>query len=153
MENLKKILITVILLFMPYHMFGQDCEEILKKSCSQVHDKQYRQLSISRTAYVEVNKAILCTAVFPANKDYIIDFCSESKFKPLKIRLMDKKTNVVIYDNSTDNYKESLNFTLEDNPIIMIIEVTVIWNNKNQDNSIIQGACSGFRIFFKKRSE
>jgi hypothetical protein len=153
MGNLKKILITGILLFMPYFMFGQDCEEILKKSCSQIHDKKYKKLSISRTAFVEVNKAILCTAVFPANKDYIIDFCSESKYKPIKIRLMDKKTNVVIYDNSVDNYRESIDFTLEDNPVIMIIEVTVASNNKDQDNYEVQGACSGFRIFFKKRSE
>jgi hypothetical protein len=148
---LKIQIAIVILMFLPYYMSGQGCVENLKKSCPSPDDKEFKQFNISRAAFVEVNRANLCSVVFPPNKEYLIEFYSISKYKPVKIRLINKKSNQIIYDNRTDEYKESATFAVDDNPINILIEITVNTNKLNMDASEIERVCAGFTIFFKRR--
>lgn len=145
-----KILVSIFIFF-PFYVSGQQCAEILGKSCSLNVGKEYKQYNIARTAYIEVNKQNLCSVVLPPNKDYLIKFCSDPKFKPLKIRLIDKQHNLVIYDNSDHEYTEVTTFSVSDNPVTIMIEISITKNIRNAENFEVESACAGFWIFFKKR--
>jgi hypothetical protein len=148
-----KILFSFLMvLVLPFYIFGQECSDNLKKSCLAPEDKEYKKFNISRAALVPVNTPNLCSVVFPPNKEYLIEFYSKSKYKPLKIKLIDKKSNQIIYDNRTDEYKESTSFRIDENPIDIIIEITVDTNKLKMDNPEVESVCAGFTIFFKKRS-
>lgn len=152
-----KILFGILILFCNY-LSGQDCTESLNKSCSFGESKEYKQFIITRAAYVEVNTPNLCSVVLPPKKDYLIKFCSEAKGKPLRIKIFNKETENLIYDNSTENFAESITLSVDDHPLyirieIIVGEVTVIKKDMNKDDSGIIRACAGFWIYFKRQSK
>ena len=148
--------LMVILMFLPGYIVAQDCADILSKTCTHAADKDYKQFIITRAAYIKVNTPNLCSVVLPPNKDYLIKFCSEPVYKPLKIRLIDKQTNAVLYDNSKDGFAESTTFSVADHPIQILIEINVTRvnakknnNHEDPDKEEVESVCAGFWIYFK----
>lgn len=148
---MKKAL-SLFLLFLSFTLTGQQCQAYLQKICLKPEANDFKQFIISRAALLEVNKPSLCSVVLPPNKDYMIQFCTEPNYKPLKIRLIDKERNKIIYDNSKDAFNETLNFSVKDNPITLLIEVTVNNHNEKVSTDEEEQACTGFWIYFKKPS-
>ena len=92
----------------------------------------------------------------PPNKSYFIKVCCEPKYKQIKIRLIDKLSDKILYDNVSADLKESVSLTIDDHPTQILVEITVIQNivkKKNShddpDNTEVENVCAGIWIFFK----
>jgi len=151
--NIKFILFFYILLSISDITTGQPCDKIMTKSSTFSLGKEYKPYNIFRTALVKINSPIGCCAYFLPDKNYIIVFRTAALNKLVKLRLVDKNSNKVLFDNSDENYIQETNFSVADNPVNLIIEITLL----NKDNLLPVAEsdeyCAAFWIFMKKKSD
>lgn len=105
--------------------------------------------SQSKSGLLEANKEYLYEVMLLRKKDYKFIFCTEEEFKPVHFVIMEKESGKVYFDNSTDEYVETIGFTTDEG-IVLTIKVTLLAiDNKFKDFSDNRG-CLGMPIRYRQ---
>jgi len=147
---MKKLIILGFLLTLSAFSFAQGCNGFNKtKRCTRYAGAEYKTYGQSQNALLLADSTYRCQVVLFGGKEYRISFCAENGFEPIHIRLIDAATKEVTYDNETDQYIESIGFTVEKTRQILI-EVTLMPKNKNFQNIRESTSCLGILIQWSK---
>jgi hypothetical protein len=105
--------------------------------------------SYSKSDLVETRVPHKYSMVLAPGREYILGVCCDSRFGPVKFSLMDSKNDTVFYDNSDDDYIESIGFNVSDNPLNLIIEITLQASDFKPKHLEDTRACLGLRILYR----
>ncbi len=97
--------------------------------CRTPGEADYLLSGYSKSILLDTKKAYQFAMILAPGRDYLISVCCEPKFKPVKFRIIDSAKGSVIYDNSEDDFKESIGFSVTQNPLNIIVEMTVMAEN------------------------
>jgi len=151
MKTWKVIIALTIVLGTSGNLIPQECKDFNNSRYCTIPDIQdYKQYGKSRSAYVVIHKTFKYEVVLNDKNDYKIGVCVPNGYDPVQYRIIEKETEKVIYDNSTDNYGNCVGFSVEDKPLTIIIEITVLASKfKPKDNNDMR-TCVGVQILFQK---
>jgi len=110
---------------------------------------EYKNSAYSKSVLLQTKMPYKYSLVLAPGKDYIVGVCCELPYKPVKFKILDLLRDSVIYDNSEDDYMESIGFTVEENPLNIIIEVTVMASNTQPKSGEQTRSCMGLRILYR----
>ena len=143
-------MLLIFLLILSSNAFSQSCRKFQHhKNCRIADSFDFKQYGQAKSALLEINKSFTYQAVFYGKKDYKMNVCTESGYYPVHYRLINAETKEVFYDNSENDYVESLGFTIDKN-ITMIIEVTILAEDIDPEDPIDIRACVGIQILWRK---
>jgi len=153
MKKSKIINIAIILIFFLFvsnSIKAQGCYGYHKvdTDCRISSDGGFRIYGQSKSAVVEINKTFEYKLVLYGQKDYIISLCSDKRI-PIKYKIINARSKNVLFDNSEDDYINSVGFS-NDFTQSVIIEITI----ENEDFEIDRAddglACVGVNIYWRK---
>ncbi|MDA3954001.1 MAG: hypothetical protein PF485_10155 [Bacteroidales bacterium] len=152
----NKLLKISLLLILPFFIqnnsaSAQACYEFHKTAgCDLGSGSGFREYGQSKSGILQVNKMFEYKLVLYGEKDYKIGICTESGRGPVHYRILEARSKNVLFDNSTDEYIESVGFTNVFSQTI-IIEITVL---EEEDIEIEDGdellVCVGINILWRK---
>jgi hypothetical protein len=150
MRTVKVIFVLTIVLATKGILFSQECKDFNQSKFCWIPDAQdYSKYGKSKSAYVMIHKTYKYEVVLKDKKDYKIGVCVAGGYEPIQFRIIEKETEKVIYDNSTDSYGSSVGFSVEDKPLTVIIETSILATNfKPRDNSDMR-TCVGIQILYQ----
>jgi hypothetical protein len=129
--------------------YSQSCQGFYKSSGCQVSEaKEFKQYGQARSAAVEIGQLYKYQVILYGKKDFIFSVCSEQGIKPIHMRIVDSKTNEVIYDNADDNYNRSIGFAMEKTTTANI-EVEIL-TDKEKGDPTRNRVCIGVQIWWRK---
>jgi len=88
--------------------YGQDCSRFNRWAECRPRIKDYETYLQPKAIAVGINDTLVFNVVFEGGRDYILSFCANKLYYPIHVRLMKAGTREEIYDNSIDNYCESI---------------------------------------------
>jgi hypothetical protein len=148
-RNLPGFLITM---FLYINSFGQPCSDIHNSPLCRIPApslSEYKPSSYSKSALLDTKIPYKYSMVLHPGTDYLIGVCCDSKFKPVKFRLIDLKKDTVLYDNVTDDYMESIGFAIAQNPLDLVVEVTVMAPDVKPQSADDMRCCVGISILYR----
>ena len=110
---------------------------------------EFRPSAYSKSVLLQTKTPYKYSLVLAPGKDYIIGVCCELPFIPVRFKITDLLKDSVFYDNSTDDYMESIGFTVEDNPMNIIIEITVMATKATPKSGEETRSCMGLRVLYR----
>ncbi len=130
---------------------GQPCPEFHKSGiCGPVATKDgFKLFGQSKSALFEINQTSKFLVTFYGEKDYKIICGTEKGYEPVKFRVVDQSDGKVFYDNSEDDYNESVGFSIEKTQQLTI-EVTLLAEKFEPTDFAENRACIGILILWKK---
>jgi hypothetical protein len=153
MKVSKILLGLIIILSFKTSLSGQKqkCNNFQKSKYCYIPDSyDFKQYGRSRSALLKINQVYEYEAVLTAHKDFKIGVCAEPGYDPVKFRVIEKESGKVIYDNSTDDYNENIGFSVEDQPLTVTIEVTVLATKVKPTDIGDDRTCAGIQILYKR---
>jgi hypothetical protein len=149
---MKKFKILFILISMiSINCISQECSDFQKLSkCKISIVKSCKIYMQHKNASIGINDTLTYNIVFSGDRDYILTFCTDQKYYPLNIRLLQPETNEEIYDNAKDDYCGSIGVGFY-NTQNLIIEVTLLADKSGNDRiKSNEKACVGLDMQWKK---
>lgn len=155
----KYKILLLLLLFFSVYGFGQECGDYYNYSkfvnCRKCVKKHYKTYLQPQNSTIRIKDTLKFNVVFSGNRDYIISFCTDQKYYPINIRLIEPETGRVIYNNVSDDYNTSIgvgfyktqNVILEATLIAEYLEKDMI---KSTDNVCVGLILQRKKVFFKK---
>ena len=117
---------------------------LFKISVPDIHE--YSTLPYSKSVLLQAKIPYKYSIVLSPGKDYIIAVCCDSAYKPVKFKVIDLQNKTIFYDNSVDDFKQFISFTVEGSPMSIIIEVTVLATYKQVKPGEELRSCMGFKV-------
>jgi hypothetical protein len=155
MKN-KIILSAFTALFILFFIFpvkrvnAQYCDRFHETSaCRLANDGSFRPYGQSKSAMVEIKKTFEYKLVLYGEKDFKIGVCTEEGFGPVHFKIINARSNIVLYDNITDDYIESVGFT-NDFTQSVIIEITILAEEVQPEDAYDTRVCVGVNILWRK---
>lgn len=155
MKN-KIILSAFTTLFILFFIFpvkrvnAQYCDRFHETSaCRLANDGSFRPYGQSKSAMVEIKKTFEYKLVLYGEKDFKIGVCTEGGFGPAHFKIINARSNIVLYDNITDDYIESVGFT-NDFTQSVIIEITILAEEVQPEDAYDTRVCVGVNILWRK---
>ncbi|OFX83814.1 MAG: hypothetical protein A2W99_03000 [Bacteroidetes bacterium GWF2_33_16] len=147
---LKYFFAISILFLFNETVFGQLCNSFhTTPACSPKVTQGFQKFGQSKSGMLEINKPFEYKLVLYGGKDYIFVVCTESGYKPIHYRIINAQTKEVVYDNTEDEYIESVGFT-NDYTQTIILEITVLAENIEPQDAYDARACVGINILWRK---
>lgn len=146
MKHLLNTLLLVSMLTITFDTFAQDCTDYHQYHCIYA-DYTYFYSRQSKSALFRKGQSSELNVVAYGGEDYYVAVCAHRKFGDIQFRIMeDNEKRNLIYDNSKDNYNESITFsnTITRN---LIIEVTV---PEGDGRDLSDRRCVGIVIEYRK---
>ncbi|HOT15292.1 MAG TPA: hypothetical protein PK252_11080 [Bacteroidales bacterium] len=140
-------------------VFTNSKAQATKQGCREFHKSRFcwipgaddfKQFGRSKSTVVEMHQTYKYEVVLPPNRDYKIGTCVEPRFLPLQFRIVNKETEEAIYDNSTDDYVETVGFTVKGKPLTVIIEITPLSTKYKPKDMRDTRACAGIQILYQR---
>jgi len=104
----------------------------------------------SKNALLKANVPNNFNVTLFGEKDYKFIICTELKFYPIHIRLLDPVTQEVFYDNKDDGYLESIGFSVEKTRRL-IVEITLLAAKAEFKDLGEDRSCVGVLILWQKQ--
>jgi hypothetical protein len=153
--NKYRFFITIAFSFLLINsVFSQkknECRDFHKSRFCWIPDSyDFKQYFKAKSAQVEINKVYKHEVVLTANKDYKIGVCTYTEYGPVRFVITDKETEQIIYDNSMDEFMESVGFTVKEVPITVYIEVTIMASDVKPKDMEDMRVCMGIQILYRR---
>lgn len=146
----KYLILLLITIYIPL-IYSQYCKQFHKtKYCWMNNVGNFKQYGKARSALMEIKKTYSYELVLTPRKDFKIGVCTEPIYAPIQFKIIDKEKGTIIFDNSTDNYIETIGFTVYDSPLPIIIEVTILATKFTPKDMEDLRTCAGIQIMFSK---
>jgi hypothetical protein len=147
--NYSKLFSVFALLALSANAYPQ-CQGFQKtRYCHVQESADFNYYSLSKSATVIIGEMYKCQVFLFGQKDYIFSLCAEQGFKPVHFRIVDSKTDELIYDNIQDNYNQIIGFSVEKNQTVNV-EVTVLSKKKNTADPDQNRICIGIQILWRR---
>lgn len=144
----KTILLYLFLLFAFSAVHAQDCTGYHQYHCTYA-DYTFFYSRQSKSALFKRGQTSEMKVIAYGGEDYYIGVCAHRKFGKIEFKIMeDNESRTVIYDNTKDDYAQSVIFSNETTRNL-IIEITVPPAKNNENDR----RCVGVIIQFKKEEE
>ena len=148
MKTVIKIALFSFIFFLPVKALSQDCTDYHQYHCLYA-DYTFFYSRQSKSALFRQGQSSELKIVAYSGEDYYISVCAHRKFGDIQYKIMeDNPQRTIIYDNSKDNFAESITFSNEVTRNL-IIEVTVPEGDNKSSND---RRCVGVVIQFRKSS-
>jgi hypothetical protein len=147
----RKIFVTFAVCMLLFSgICAQPCLEYYKNARCFIHrPKEFKQYGQARAATVIVGDTNKFEVVLYGQKDYIVTVCAEIGFKTLHFRIVNKQTRELIYDNISDDYNQTIGFTMEKTQNV-IIELTILSDPALNMDPKTYRVCAGVQILWRK---
>jgi len=133
----------------PLISLTQDCTDYHQYHCLYA-DYTFFYSKQSKSALFRQGQISELRVIAYSGEDYYVSVCAHRKFGDIRFRIIEDNTERrIIYDNSTDNYSESVIFTNEITRNL-IIEVSVPEGDNKTSND---RRCVGVVIQFRKTGQ
>jgi hypothetical protein len=152
MQTIQKLCGILFASFLFINSYSQPCYGLSQSQVCSIPApdiNKYIISSYSKSDLLETRVPHKYSMVLAPGKEYIIGVCSESIYGPVKFSLINAKNDTVFYDNSDDDYIESIGFTVSDNPLNLIIEITLKASDFKPKHLEDTRACLGLRILYR----
>jgi len=152
MQIIRRFLLAILAFFLYTNSFGQPCYGIHGSMLCAIPApdvNEFKTSGLSKSVLLQTKTPYKYSLVLAPGKDYIIGVCCELPYKPVKFRLIDLQKDTVIYDNSEDDYMESIGFTVEENPMNLVIEVTILATDAKPRSGEESRSCMGLKILYR----
>ncbi len=148
---MKWLIITIILAIGVNIASAQPCRDYNRMgTCLSLMNREDMNIyGQSKNALLQVNVVNSFSVTLFGEKDYKFIICSEAKFYPIHIRLIDPVSQEVFYDNKDDDYLESIGFTIEKTRRL-IVEITLLAAKAEIKDIGQDRACVGVLILWQK---
>jgi hypothetical protein len=149
---MKIRVLGILMLSLCYFIPGsaQSCSGFYKTSrCGFKQSADFKQYGQAKSAAVMVGKEYKYEAVLYGMKDYIVGACTEAGYKKIHLKITDKKTGEVIYDNEEDDYNSNVAFSIETTTNVEIA-VEVISERDGSEDPENYRVCLGVQILWRK---
>lgn len=146
MKNLFFTILLILFISIPFDTAAQDCTDYHQYHCIYA-DYTFFYSRQSKSALFRKGQSSEIKVVAYGGDDYYVSVCAHRKFGNIQFRILeDNEKRNLIYDNSKDNYSESIIFsnTITRN---IIIEVTV---PEGDGRNLSDRRCVGVVIEFRK---
>lgn len=144
------IIVLAIIALSVVKVDAQSCSGFHKtRFCTPPDIVGFRIFGQSRSRLVEAKKTFRYKVVLFGGYDYKIGICTERGYGPVQFKIIDAADNTVFYDNSNDEYIESVGFAVEKTKNA-IFEVTVLAAKKEFKDALDARACCGIAIYWRK---
>lgn len=139
---MKKILLTILVLLFSVliaeNAYNQ-CKSFAKKICKEelnpyIHDGNYNAAILTEGEDAELYKT------FYAGQQYRIAICGSESLPKIRFQILDLKRKV-LYDNKSDNYKRTWDFSLESSQQLIISVKVLEGSSAVSDDLTIQSGC------------
>jgi hypothetical protein len=143
-------LILLLLSFYSATCFSQNCGKFNEwVGCTQKL-KNYDIYLQPRSTEISINTKLIYNVVFLGDRDYIISFCADKLYYPINIKLLNQKTNEVIYDNATDNFYDSISIGFNNTQtLVLVVELKADKTDKAKIKSN-EKICVGLIMQYQK---
>jgi hypothetical protein len=148
---MKFILIFIAASLLSLLVYSQ-CDNFHNSSFCLPNAREMEDMIISsqsKSGYLEARRKQSFQMTLFGKMDYKILFCANKKFFPIHFVLTEKETGIVIYDNSKDEYIESIGFTT-DNTTIIIVDVILLAEGVEFKSARESRTCVGVPILYRK---
>jgi hypothetical protein len=148
--NILKILAGALFLLVLGQYAKAQCAGFHKSASCYAHEsKEFKTYTQSKGAVVEIGKTFTYQAFLFGGKDYIFNLCSEQGKLKLHFRIINVKTEELIYDNVQDDYNLSIGFAVEKD-ITVKVEATILTDEKDKRvDPMNNRTCLGIRIMWR----
>lgn len=146
---------TLLIFFLIYfilqnNLFAQDCTDFFQSDfCEIPYSKNYKKYGKSKGIYAVIKRPYKYEVVLKHQKDYKIAVCVLPEYEPAIFKIIDKESGIVMYDNTEESDINSVGFSVEDKPINIIIEVTIVPKKFKPKDSFELITCLGVQILYK----
>lgn len=121
-----KIVLFIQIFCAVSHGQSPDCKDFINSKYFKLSKPgDFKQYGQSKGIPVVVRKTYTFEIVFVGKNEYKMGIATESDYEPIHIRMIDKKTNKVLFDNKKYQYMGSVSFYIEKTSMISV-EVTVL---------------------------
>jgi len=151
---MKKYKIILFLLsLLTFFSYSQECNEYNNYSkfvnCRHCINSYYKIYMHPKHTSVDIMDTLIYNVAFTGNRDYIISFCADQMYYPLKIRLFEAETMKLLFDNATSDYKESITVRINNTQKI-IMELTLLADKSNKEKISKKDVCVGMILQWRK---
>jgi hypothetical protein len=131
--------------------YSQDCSNFENlANCEVKIIKNYAIYLQHKNTAINVNDTLIYEIPFFGNSDYILSFCANRNYYPLNIKLLQSVSKQELYNNSFDNFNESISMTLYNTQNI-ILEVILMADKIGKNRIKIEDkVCIGLDMQCKK---
>jgi hypothetical protein len=152
MQTMQRVFGFLVAMLLTINSFGQPCYGIhgsMLCSIPAPDINEFRASNYSKSVLLQTKIPYKYSMVLVPGKDYIIGVCCELPYRPVRFKITDLVKDTVIYDNSEDDYMESIGFTVEENPLNIIIEVTVLATDAKPRSGEETRSCMGLKVLYR----
>jgi hypothetical protein len=148
---MRYVLLIIAFSFISLIFQGQSCQKFHESGiCGPVVTKEgFKMFGQSKSAMFEINQTSKFLVTFYGEKDYKVICGTEAGYEPVRMRIIDQSDGKVFYDNSEDDYNESIGFSIEKTQQL-IVEVTLLAENYQPEDFEENRACIGILILWKR---
>lgn len=147
---MKRLSIIILLLFASFLIFGQNCSKYHKSiGCRVTNSEGFKPFGQSKSAILDAGKTYKYQVVLFGGYDYKIGLCTEKGFTPIHLKIINAENQTVFYDNSEDEYTETVGFSNEITKNV-IFEVTLMASEMEFRDIGDTRACLGVAILWHK---
>lgn len=142
--------IFLLFLFQNKSVNAQYCDRFHETSpCRLANDGSFKPYGQSKSGMLEINTKFEYKLVLYGEKDFKIGVCTETGYGPVHFKIINARSQTVLYDNITDDYIESVGFT-NDFTQSVIIEITVLAEEVEPEDAYDTRVCVGINILWRK---
>jgi hypothetical protein len=155
MLKLKFILILIGFEFAL--LFGQTCYEYENwGNCKIIMRNNFKMFLQPKNTMCNLSDTLVFNVALNGETDYIISLCAEQSFYPINIKLIVAETGIELYDNTIDDYIESIGLGMV-NAQHLIIKVALLANIKEKllkesNKNVCVGLSIQSKTFKQKKS-
>ena len=144
-----KITIICILLLAGLAAQAQNCRKFhLYGKCMQYPGLHYKMEGQSRSNIIGVGDKLIYNVILYGERNYKLIFCASDLFYPVHFTLTDDLSKKLIYDNSKDEYSETIELSIE-NTRRILIEISVLAHDADNEVKANYFGCLGFLMYWK----
>lgn len=134
-----------------YSQKKNECKDFHKSRYCWIPDSyDFKPYFKSKSAQIEINKVYKYEVVLTPKKDYKIGLCTYPGYEPVRFVIIDKETDQIVYDNSNDQFMESVGFSVDELPMTVSIEITVLATDLDPKDMKDVRACVGIQIMYQR---
>lgn len=145
------IIILSLVLFTPVLTAQRNhCKKFhLYAECNTNPGPRFKYDGQSRSNIIGVGDQLIYRLVLYAERQYVFNFCTSDYFEPIHIKLLNAKTDEVIYDNKTDDYLQTLTLNIDQTQNLKV-QVEILAEEMSEEDKLEYFGCIGMMIQYKK---
>jgi len=121
----------------------------LYAECNANPGPRFKYDGQSRSNIIGVGDQLIYNLVFYSDRQYSLSFCTSEYFEPIHLQLLDADSEELLYDNSADEFRQTLTLNVDYTQRIKIL-VEIKAESMTEEEKLEYLGCLGMMIQYKK---